>query len=318
MVSALRIISKVAASFSGNCARSTGRPRRRGQLHRILDDRHHAEAEEIDLDDAEVLAIVLVPLRDDAARHAGVLQRHDGIQPPLADDHAAGMLAQVARQPVDGMEERGKSLAARMIRGDAGHVHLLREVDGVRKIAIGIKIGEPVHDIGGKSERLAHLPHGAAPAISDDIGRHRRARAPIAAVNLLDDLFALVSAGQVKVDIRPRVSAALAEEALEEQLVLQRIAVSNPEAVTDRAIGGAAAALHHDVILIAVPDNVPDDEKVTRDAETDDQIEFPCRAARAPSHRAPETGSGRRHKFARRSICGHAPRHRARDKSGNS
>src|SRR5436309_14643299 len=56
------------------------------QRQRILNDGHHAEAEQIDLDDAHVGAIVPVPLHDDAARHAGVFERHYRIELSSADD----------------------------------------------------------------------------------------------------------------------------------------------------------------------------------------------------------------------------------------
>ena len=59
---------------------------------------HHAEAEQIDFDDAHVGAIFFVPLHDDAAGHGGGLERDDGIELSLADDHAAGVLAEMARQ----------------------------------------------------------------------------------------------------------------------------------------------------------------------------------------------------------------------------
>ena len=67
-------------------------------VERVLQHRHHAEAEQIDLDDPHVGAVVLVPLHDDAAGHAGVLERHDGVELALADHHAAGMLAEMPRQ----------------------------------------------------------------------------------------------------------------------------------------------------------------------------------------------------------------------------
>ena len=48
----------------------------------VLEHGHHAEAEQIDLDDAQIGAIVLVPLDDDAARHGGGFQRHDASSGP--------------------------------------------------------------------------------------------------------------------------------------------------------------------------------------------------------------------------------------------
>ena len=68
------------------------------QRDRVLQHRHHAEAEQIDLHDPHVGAVVLVPLHDHAAGHAGVLERHDGVELALADHHAAGMLAEMPRQ----------------------------------------------------------------------------------------------------------------------------------------------------------------------------------------------------------------------------
>ena len=64
----------------------------------IFEHGHHAEAEQIDFDDAHIGAVFFVPLDDDAAGHAGGFEGHDGIELVLADDHAAGVLAEVARQ----------------------------------------------------------------------------------------------------------------------------------------------------------------------------------------------------------------------------
>ena len=50
---------------------------RLAQFNRVLHHRHHAEPEQIDLDDAEVLAVVLVPLRHDASGHARRFERDD-------------------------------------------------------------------------------------------------------------------------------------------------------------------------------------------------------------------------------------------------
>ena len=64
----------------------------------FLNHGHHAEPEQIDFHDPHVGAIVLVPLDDDAAGHAGVLERHDGVELALADDHATRMLTEMPRQ----------------------------------------------------------------------------------------------------------------------------------------------------------------------------------------------------------------------------
>ena len=64
----------------------------------------------------------------------------DGIEAALEDDHASGMLAHMAGQAVNGMEQRGGGICQRgWLRGNAGHVHLLLEALMVwGKIAAGI------------------------------------------------------------------------------------------------------------------------------------------------------------------------------------
>ena len=71
------------------------------QVEAILEDSHHAKAKQVDLDDAEVSTILLVPLHDCSAWHGRTFQRHNAIQTPLADNHAAGMLTKMARQILD-------------------------------------------------------------------------------------------------------------------------------------------------------------------------------------------------------------------------
>jgi hypothetical protein len=59
------------------------------QPQAILERSHHAEAQQIDLNDAEIGAVLLVPLHHHAAGHAGGLERNHLVETPLADHHAA-------------------------------------------------------------------------------------------------------------------------------------------------------------------------------------------------------------------------------------
>ena len=68
---------------------------------RLLQYRHHPQAQQIHLDDAHVRAVFFIPLHHHAAGHRGRLERNDRVQLALADDHAAGVLAQMARQIPD-------------------------------------------------------------------------------------------------------------------------------------------------------------------------------------------------------------------------
>ena len=68
------------------------------QIDGILDHCHHSQAQQIDLDDSHIGAIIFVPLHDHTAGHGRRLERNHGIELSLADHHAARMLAQVTRQ----------------------------------------------------------------------------------------------------------------------------------------------------------------------------------------------------------------------------
>jgi hypothetical protein len=66
------------------------------QLDATLHRRQHAQAEQVDLEEAGVGAGVLVPLADATALHGGRQHRHQLDQRGGGDDHAAGVLADVA------------------------------------------------------------------------------------------------------------------------------------------------------------------------------------------------------------------------------
>src|SRR3989442_12023979 len=80
---------------------------------------HHPEPEQVDLDDAEPRAVVLVPLDDDPPRHGRGLEGHDVVEAARGDYHPARVLAQVARQVLDPHPERGEVADARGAGGAA-------------------------------------------------------------------------------------------------------------------------------------------------------------------------------------------------------
>ena len=116
----------------------------------LLNDGHHAKAEEIDLDDAEVLAVVLVPLDHDATRHGGRLQRDDGVETGRAKDHAAAVLPEVSRQAVCLTIELKQGREAGMFIRQSCLTDLIFHRDGVGEITAGVKVGEALNDIDGE------------------------------------------------------------------------------------------------------------------------------------------------------------------------
>ena len=67
------------------------------QSERLADACQHPEREHIDLVDAEIVDIVLVPFDKTALRHGAVADRHGLGQQLVGEDETADMLAQVPR-----------------------------------------------------------------------------------------------------------------------------------------------------------------------------------------------------------------------------
>src|SRR5438128_6505163 len=127
----------------------------------------------------------------------------------------------------------------------------------MREIAVREEMRKAIENARRKIERFADLACGAAPAITDYIRGHGRAVFAVAPINFLDDGFAPVAAWKIEIDIGPAF-AAFVQEPLENQIVADRIDRCDAEAIADCAVRGAAAALHHDVVLAAEVDDVPD------------------------------------------------------------
>ena len=244
------------------------------QRQRILQHRHHAEAEQIDLDDAHVGAVVLVPLNDDAVGHAGVLERHDFVEASLADTMPPECWPRCRgrswiccqRRPNNWMPGSWKSMpASRRLRSSVsfGSTHSKWFMTFASRSICG----------GLDRQRLPHFARRAASAIGDHVGRHRRAGRPVLRVDVLDDPLAPIAARQVEIDVGP-LAALLGQEPLEQQIHPDRIHRGDPQAVAHGAVGGRAAPLHEDVLLPAEVDDVPDDQEVAGEIELLDQIQL--------------------------------------------
>ena len=167
----------------------------------------------------------------------------------LADHHAAGVLAEVARQI---LRHAG---TARRICGRAGCCRSKPASRNWRSVVslgsfhshVRTRLAELFERRDFEAQRLAHLARGGAAAIGDDVGRHGRAELAEALVDVLDGALALVAAGQVDIDIGP-LAALFGEEALEQQVHADGIDGGDPERIADGAVGGRAAALRQDVV----------------------------------------------------------------------
>ena len=235
---------------------------------------HHAQAEQIDFDQPHVGAVVFVPLQDHAAGHARVLERHDAVELPLADHHAAGMLAEMPRQVLHARPQLGEPSERRMVEIAADlHHPLPQRVGGIDELELIHHFRQPIDLRGVDAERLPHFARRALAAIGDDVGRHRRAKPPVFLVHVLDHALAAIAARQIEIDVGP-FATLFRQEALEEEIHPDRIDRRDAEAVADGAVGRRAAPLHEDVVVTAEIDDVPDDEEVAGQIEPLDEVEL--------------------------------------------
>ena len=197
-----------------------------------------------------------------------------GVELPLADHHAARMLAEMPRQILHLAPEAREQPHAIRVQIEADRRQLARQRIGrIDELEVVHHLRQPIDLHRIEAERLADLARRAAPAVGDDVGRHRRAEAPVLFVDVLDDPLAPIAARQIEVDVGP-LAALFRQKPLEQQIHPDRIDGRDPEAVADGAVGRRPAPLHQDVVLPAEIDDVPDDEEVAGELQLLDQIQL--------------------------------------------
>ncbi len=232
------------------------------QVDGVVQGREHPQPEQIELDEVDRRAVVLVPLQHRAALHARPLHRADLDHRAVADDHPPGVDPEVAGEVLDlggEPEHRGGDV---VIEGPVGaplgggggdlapHVDLLRP---------GVLLA------GGVAEGTGHVAHRRAGAVGDHVGHQRGVVPPVAGIDVLDHLLAPVGL-DVDVDVRRAVTLG-GQEPLEEQPQGDRVGLGDPESEAHRRVRRAPPALAVDVLPLAELDDLPHDEEVAGEAE---------------------------------------------------
>ena len=207
---------------------------------------------------AERLEVVLVPLDDAAVFHRRVLDRHQLLDPVLADDEAARMLRQVARKadqlagelhPEPDHRRLGiEAVLAQPLGGDAAAVEPV------------LALRHRLDPLQVDAEGAADVAQRRARPVADDHRGERGAVPAVLAVDVLDHLLAPLVL-EVDVDVG-RLLPLDADEAAEQQAGAARVDLGDVQAVADERVGGAAAALAQDVLVARPVDDVGDGEEV--------------------------------------------------------
>ena len=182
---------------------------------------------------------------------------------PRRDDHAGGVHRGVARHAFEAPGDGEQLLDLRIVllhllerrvlleRLVERHVERRRDLLG-DLVDVGVRHLEDARPTSRTTALRLHRPE------RDDL---RDVLAAVLARDVLDHLAAAPLA-EVDVDVGQRHALGV-EEALEDQVVLDRIDVGDPQAVGDEAAGRrSAAGADRNALLARVADEVPDDQEV--------------------------------------------------------
>ena len=219
---------------------------------RLPDRGEHPQAEDVDLEEAERVEIVLVPGDDRAAGHRRRLDGSNLHERCRREHEAADVDRQVARKALDPPRHGEDEPDARVVRVEAG-VAEARGSGRSRRVPVRDDGAQSIDLLERQPEHLPHLAQRRLPSVRDDLAHHRRAVAAVLLVDGLDDLFPAFVL-EVDVDVRRLVPLG-GEEALEEEVGTRRVHRGDAERVAHRAVRRAPAPLAEDV---AAPGHLDD------------------------------------------------------------
>ncbi len=240
------------------------------EFHRLVEDGQRAQAEEVELHQADLLDVVLVELADHRLGAGGDIERAEIGEPAGRDQHAAGMHADVAGEALELFGQRpqlGQLLFALQALLDLRL--FLPRLGKADADFVGDQLGKLVDEVERQVEHPADVADhrlGRQGAEGRDL---RHAGGAVALLDVVDDTVAAVLA-EVDVEVGHRHPLRI-EEALEQQVVAQRVEVGDAQRIGHQRAGARAAPWpdRHAVPLGPV-DEVGDDQEVAGKAHLPD------------------------------------------------
>ena len=212
------------------------------QLEALADAGQHSERQHVDLQHAEFVEVVLVPLDHGAILHRRVLDRDQLVERRAGDDEAADMLRKMTRK-ADQLAGKLQSQAQGVVGDIETQLAEMLRLDAFVAPAPD-RAGQRRDRVARQAHHLADVADRRAGAIMDDGGGDGRMVAAVFFVDILDHLLAPL---MLEIDVNiGRLIARGADEAREQQAVADRIHLGDAKAVADHGIRGRAAALAQD------------------------------------------------------------------------
>ena len=249
----------------GRCQVTAAVPRQ--QRQRLAHAGQHAQRQAIHLQHAQHVQVVLVPLDDGSRRHGRILDGHQTGQRAVGDHEPAHVLRQVPGMVAQRLHQMQQPLHQRRGRIETG----LRQLVGhVVAIAAAPEAGPDGRDlIGRKAQCPGHVTRRAAPPVADDIGRERRPRPAVLAVDVLEDLLAPFVL-EIHVDVG-RLVALATDEALDQHLHPGRVHLDDAQHETDGRICGRTTPLAENALAACKAHDVVNREEVGLIAQVGNQ-----------------------------------------------
>src|SRR3546814_832302 len=139
------------------------------QIERLPDTSQHPQGEHVDLEDAEIVDVVLVPLDEAAFGHRAIADGHGLDQRSVGENEAADMLAEVARHADHLAGELDDPSQVRIGKIEPRLTKNMLLVDSL-SMAAPYGTRERRGDVFGKSHGLADLADSHARPVMDHRG----------------------------------------------------------------------------------------------------------------------------------------------------
>ena len=244
--------------------------------HRPVNGGECAQAEEVELHQADFFDVILVKLAHRAVAALGAIQRTEIGQFARRDQHATRMHTDVTGQVFQALaqlQQLGHPFFAAHNRIKLG-LNLARFSEGNRLDPFQWhQLGQTITQTIGK---IHHAPHvadhglGRQCAESDDL---RHAGCTVFLLNVVNYTLAPVLA-EVDVEVGHRHALRI-KEALEQQLVTQGVKIGNAQTISHQRTGtGTAPRSHRHAVIFRPADKVRHDQEVAGEAHLDNGLDF--------------------------------------------
>ena len=175
----------------------------RDQFEAAPERRQHAQRQHVDLEQADCIEVVLVPLDHGAVGHRRILDRHQFVQPAAGDHEAADMLRQMARKTDQRVGQFDQQTHRRTVWIHAGLANALgQDLTSVEPEMIP---SEPLDPGQRETQGPSDVAQRAAGAVANDGRGQRGTFAAVSVVDVLDHFLTPVVL-EIDIDVRRLVA----------------------------------------------------------------------------------------------------------------